>query len=246
MKPSPIVAGVATLFSLGCSDRIPLGVEPSLWMADHESGDFSQWKENGNGGIFTAGDGVLTVVEDPAHGGHYAVKSSISNNGDLSLARLYRQDPLPAEATYSVWLYIPKVYTVGNYWNVFEFSGRRDPANSDTDIALWSLDLRKDPDNQLAWYVYDGIGAQELMPVEPLKAPLGRWFRVTAFLRQATDKTGQVTFWIDDKLFVDESGISTIPSQWMSWSVGSVAGSMPQPADLFLDDAMIGGRRPGG
>lgn len=245
MKPSPIVAGVATLFSLGCSDQIRLGVEPSLWMADHETGDYSQWKEKGGGDTYAAGGGVLSLVEDPVHGGRYAVKSSIINTAEQSLARLYRRDPLPAEAHYSVWLYIPEVYTVGDYWNVFEFSGRRDPADSSTDTPLWSLDLRKDPDNRLEWYVYDVIGEQELTTIDPLKAPIGRWFRVTAFLRQATDNTGQVTFWIDDKLLVDHTGVSTIPSRWMTWSVGSVAERIPQPADLFLDDAMISSHRPG-
>ena len=49
-----------------------------------------------------------------------------------------------------------------------------------------------------------------------------------------------------DQLLSDEVGVSTVPSDWMSWSVGSVAGHMPQPADLYLDDAMISKQRPGG
>jgi hypothetical protein len=240
-----LIAGLATLLQ-GCSEQLPLGVEPSLWMADHETGDFSQWKEGEDGAAFTSSDGTLTLVDKPVHSGRYAVKSSISNTNSPSLARLYRQGDLPEEAYYSTWFYIPQVYSVGDYWNVFEFSGRRDASNANTDLALWSLDLRKDPDNQLEWYVYDKMGAQELLPIEPLKAPLGRWFQVTAFLRQATDQTGQLRFWIDGKLFIDQTGLATVPSQWMSWSVGSVAGHMPQPADLFLDDAMISAQPPGG
>lgn len=242
MKLSIPIA-VWTLLSFGCSDQIPLGTE-QLWMADHETDDFSQWKDGEAGNTFSSKDATLTLVENPVHGGRYAVKSSISNVNDPSLARLYRQDTLPTDAYYSIWFYIPQAYDVSEYWNVFEFSGRRDPANANSSIAVWSLDLRKDPDNQLEWYVYDGIGRQELMPLQPIKAPLGRWFRVTAFVRQATDQSGQLTFWIDDKLFIDQTGISTVPSRWMSWSVGSVASKLPQPADLFLDDAMISSHPP--
>jgi hypothetical protein len=245
VKPSSIITGLATLLSFGCSDQIPLGVEPSLWMADHETGDLSQWKEGENGGFFTSSDGALSIVESPAHRGRYAVKCSINNINNPSMARLYRQNDLPAEAYYSLWIYIPQSYSVGQYWNVFEFSGRRDPSNSNTGIAVWSLDLRQDSDNQLVWYVYDGIGARELMPTPPVVAQFGRWVQVTAFVRQATDQTGQVTFWIDDQILVDEVGLSTVPSDWMSWAVGSVAGHMPQPAELYLDDAMITTYRPG-
>jgi hypothetical protein len=244
VKPSSLIAGLTTLFVFGCSGQIPLGVEPSLWMADHETGDLSQWKEGGTGDTYASSDSTLTLVENLVHGGRYAVKSSINNVNHPSLARLYRQD-LPPEAYFTVWLYFPQAYDVGDYWNVFEFTGRRDSANAMSETALWSLNLRKDSHNQLAWYVYDDIGGQELLAVEPLKAPIGRWFAVTAYVRQATDQTGQLTFWIDGKLFINETGRATVPSLWMRWSVGNVAERMPQPADLFLDDAIITDHRPG-
>jgi hypothetical protein len=68
-------------------------------------------------------------------------------------------------------------------------------------------------------------------------------------MHQAMDNTGRVTFWIDGTLLVDVSGVSTVPSSWLSWNVGGSASNMnvggsasnitQQPAELFLDDAAI-------
>lgn len=229
---------LALPFAVGCSARVGLGVEPFLWMADHETGDLSQWSEGNTGGTLTSSDGSLGLVTDPVHGGHYAALASIKSVNSTSYARLYRQDNLPAEGYYSIWFYLPSTYAVGQYWNIFELSGRRDASTPNTGVALWSLDLRQES-GQLTFYVYDGARAQELKPSAPVAAPIGRWFRVLAFVRQATDQTGRVTFWIDDTLFIDANDVSTVPSAWMSWAVGSAAGQMPQPADIYLDDAMI-------
>jgi len=225
-------------FAVGCSDHAFLGIEPPWWEADHETGDLSQWQQGGTGGTSVSRDATLTIVESPVYSGHYAVRSS-TNTGNPSYARLSRQDNLPEEAYYSAWFYIPTPYAVGQYWNVFEFSGRSDSTNANTGVALWSLDLRQQSSGELVWYVYDDAAGRELKPSNPVMAPIGRWFRIEAFVRQATDQTGRVAFWIDDALFIDESAVSTVPSNWMAWSVGSAAGQMPQPADLYIDDAEI-------
>jgi hypothetical protein len=234
------IAGLAaiTLLVLGCSDQAFLGIEPPWWKADHETDDFSQWQQDKAGGTSVSRDGTLTIVETPVHSGHYAVKSSVGT-GNPSHARLYRQDNLPVEGYYSAWFYIPTPYAVGQFWNIFEFSGRTDPTNANTGVAVWSLDLRQQSTGELLWYVYDDAGSRELKPSNPVVAPIGRWFRIQAFVRQAIDRTGRVTFWIDGALFIDQSAVSTVPSNWMSWSLGSAAGQMPQPADLYVDDAEI-------
>jgi len=234
------IAGLAAVmpFTVGCSDHAFLGSEPPWWQADYETGDFSQWQQSGTIGTNVSRDGMLAIVESPVHSGHYAARSS-TNTGNPSYARLYLQDNLPVEAYYSVWFYIPTQYAVGQYWNVFEFSGRSDPTNANTGMAIWSLDLRHGSTGELVWYVYDDVGSRELKPGNPVMAPIGRWFRVQAFVRQATDLTGRVSFWIDDALFIDQRAVSTVPSAWMAWSVGSAAGQMPQPADLYIDDAGI-------
>jgi hypothetical protein len=237
------IAALAVSSSLvvGCADRALLGLEPPHWKADLETGDFSQWSTGGNGGTFVSTNGSLTLVESPVHGGRYAMKASISAAGNLTYARAFRQDGLPAQAYYSVWFYLPQRYTVtGLYWNVFEMSGRNDPANANSAVAIWSLNLRQSSAGDLVWYVWDGLRSQDLLPTASVSPPIGRWFRVEAFIRQATDQTGRAAFWIDGKPFIDQGGVSTVPTDWMSWTVGSVSPDLAeQPADIYIDDAMI-------
>jgi hypothetical protein len=88
--------------------------------------------------------------------------------------------------------------------------------------------------------VWDGLRSQEVKPPTPVSPPIARWFRVEAFVRQATDSTGRAAIWIDGQPFIDQTGVSTVPSNWMSWTVGSVSIDIAeQPADIYIDDAMI-------
>jgi hypothetical protein len=243
VKPRFAIACLAasTSFSAGCRDQALLGTEPPDWLADHETGDFSQWSTGGNGGTFVSNDGALNIVETPAHGGRYAAKSSINATGRLAYARVFRQENLPEQAYFGAWFYLPQSYTVtGQYWNLFEFSGRDDPTNTNTTIPLWSLNLRQSSDSKLIWYVWDGLRSQEVKPADPVSPPIGRWFRVLAFVHQATDQTGRAAFWIDDAPFIDQSGVSTVPNNWMSWTVGGLSLDIAeQPAEVYIDDAMI-------
>jgi hypothetical protein len=92
----------------------------------------------------------------------------------------------------------------------------------------------------MSWYLFDGQRQKRYPPQVTTVAPIGRWFLVEAFMHQAMDNTGRVTFWIDGSLLVDVSGVSTVPSSWLSWNVGGSAYNITQqPAEIFLDDAAI-------
>jgi hypothetical protein len=233
---------VAALTALGaCSDQIHLGSE---WFADHETGDLSQWAEGGAsaGGQIQTTDAELTVVSSPSpHGGRFTARSAISPTGrGTSYARLYRWGELPNDAYYKVWMWIPARYTIGQYWNVFEFQGRTDPADPNSYKYLWSLDLEQASNGDMSWYLYDDLRGRNYPPATPTVAPIGRWFLVEAFMHQATDNSGRVTFWIDGTLLVDVPGVSTVLSAWLSWNVGGAAPDITaQPAEIFLDDAAI-------
>ena len=69
-------------------------------------------------------------------------------------------------------------YAVGQFWNIFEFSGRADPTNPNTGVAVWSLDLRQQSTGELTWYVYDNAGSRELKPSNPVVAPI-RWWHLS-------------------------------------------------------------------
>ncbi len=260
---------VAALASLGaCSDKIDLGLEKYYWSADFETGDLSQWSklstfeplargpsssaEAGPPNAFTGGQAKstgsasLTIVDTPVHSGNFAAKSAIDATGSVSFARLCRWGTLPQDAYYSVWMYIPTNYTIGNYWNLFEFQGRSDPADPATQVFLWSLDVARRSDGQMSWYVWDWQRSHQLNPAVSTVAPVGRWFRVEAFMHQATDNSGDVKFWVDGVLLLEASGVSTLTSDWLYWAVGGAAIDITeQPAEVFLDDAAILREGPG-
>ncbi len=235
-----------------CSDQIHLGSAlpgpdasdatpaPLYWFADHETGDLSQWAEGASSDQIVSADAQLTVVNSPTHSGRFAVRSAIYAAARTSYARLFRAGNLPNDAYFRVWMYIPQNYTIGQYWNVFEFQGRTDPANPSSYVYLWSLDLEQASTGDMSWYLYDTPRAHKYLPATTTVAPIGRWFLVEAFMNQATDNTGRVTFWIDGNQLVDVSGVSTVPSMWLSWNVGGSASNITEePAEIFLDDAAI-------
>jgi hypothetical protein len=246
LKPSGLLAfAVLGLTTFGaCNDQIHLGTtSPIYWSADFETGDLSQWSEGGAtaGGDVLTSDGQLTVVTAPtAHSGRFAARSAISASGNISYARLYRWGQLPQDAYFSVWMLIQQRYTIAKYWNVFEFQARTNPADPATLQYPWSLNLERRTDSELYWYLFDGQRQQRIEPAIAQTAPIGRWFQVEAFMHQAPDSTGRVTFSIDGTLFADVGGVSTVPSAWLSWVVGGVSPNITeQPAELFLDDAVI-------
>jgi hypothetical protein len=228
-----------------CSDQIDLGTDSRYWFADFETGNLSQWQEEDGSGTSAGGqlstlDAQLGVVSSPApHGGRFAAESAIFAAGRQSYARLFRAGNLPNDAYFRVWMYIPARYTIKQYWNVFEFQGRSDPANPGSYVYLWSLDLQAS-NGEMSWYLFDDQRAVQYNPTVTTVAPIGRWFLVEAFMHQATDNSGRVTFWIDGNLLVDVTGVSTVPTMWLSWNVGGSASNITeQPAKIFLDDAEI-------
>ena len=253
------VLSIAALVALGaCSDQIHLGSAlstpdasdasdaldatpaPPYWFADHETGDLSQWAEGAVSDQIVSADAQLTIVNSPTHSGRFAVRSAIYAATRSSYARLFRSWVLPNDAYFRVWMYIPQNYTIGLYWNVFEFQGRSNPADPSSYVYLWSLDLQQASNGEMSWYLYDDQRKIPHNPSVTTVAPVGRWFLVEAFMHQATDNTGQVTFWIDGNLLVDVTGVSTVPSMWLSWNVGGSASNITeQPAEIFLDDAAI-------
>jgi hypothetical protein len=204
----------------------------------------SQWFDGGSsagGQLLSSVDTAeLTVVTSPTHNGRFAVRSAIFATGKTSYARLFRCGNLPNDAYFRVWMWIPQNYGIGLYWNVFEFQGRTDPADSNSFRYLWSLDLAQASNGDMVWYLYDDMRLKKYPPTPTMVAPIQRWFLVEAFMHQAMDNSGHVTFWIDGNLLADVSGVSTVPSMWLSWNVGGSASNITeQPAEIFLDDAAI-------
>jgi hypothetical protein len=231
----------ATLALGACTGKLHLGTEPPVWQADHETGDLSQWAAGeGDAAVMLASAGVLTVESDQVHSGNWAVLATISTVDGLSFAQLKHRD-IRHDAHFSAWFYIPRRYTILGYWDLFEFQGLAFPGIDTTETTLWSVDLRGGGDGaDMTWYLWDNTRAMEYGPDVPLVAPIGRWFRIEAFVHQATDDSGRITVWIDGTKLADVSGVPTVPTSWLGWSVGSASNAIAEESvELFLDDATI-------
>lgn len=239
-RPPALLPLSAALALAACTGKLHLGTEPPLWQADHETGDLSQWLVGeGDAGVTLTSQGTLTVQDDQAHSGSSAVLATISTADGLAVARLNRRD-LPQDAHLSAWFYIPRPYTIVGYWNLFELQGLAFPGIDATETPLWSVDLRGGAGTDMTWYLWDDLHAVEYSPEVPLVAPIGRWFRIEAVVHQATDDTGRITVWLDGSKLADVTGIPTVPTPWLGWSVGSASNDIAeQPVDLYLDDAAI-------
>jgi hypothetical protein len=231
----PVVLGL-----MACTGKIHLGTEPPLWQADHETGDLSQWTaREADAGVSIASGGTLTVESDQVHSGSSAVLATIATADGLSFARLNRRD-VPQDAHFSAWFYIPRPYTIVGYWNLFELEGLTYPGIDTTESTLWSVDLRAGAGTDMTWYLWDNLRGVEYGPDVPLVAPVGRWFRIEAFVHQATDNSGRISVWIDDTKLAEVSGVATVPTLWLGWSVGSSSNAIAEePVEAYLDDATI-------
>lgn len=227
-----------------CTGKIDLGTEPPIWQADHETGDLSQWTAGeADAGVSVVSGGTLTVEGDQVHSGSSAVLVTIATADGLSFARLNRRG-VPQDAHFSAWFYIPRRYTILGYWNLFEFTGLTYPAMDVTETTLWSVDLRGGGDTDMTWYLWDNTRAVEHGPEIPLAAPIGRWFLIEAFFHQALDDSGRIAVWIDGTKLAEVSGVPTVPTLWLGWSVGSSSNAIAeQPVESYLDDAKIVARR---
>lgn len=235
-----ILALWATLGLGACTGKLNLGSEPPVWQADHETGDLSQWSAGeGDAGVMLATAGMLTVQGDQVHSGTSAVLATITTVDGLSFAQLKHRQ-VPQDAHFGAWFYIPKRYTILGYWNLFEFQGLAYPSIDTTETTVWSVDLRGGGDTDMTWYLWDNTRGVEYSPEAPLAAPVGRWFRIEAFVHQATDASGRIAVWIDGTKLADVSGVPTVPTLWLGWSVGSASNAIAEdPVEVYLDDATI-------
>ncbi len=91
-------------------------------------------------------------------------------------------------------------------------------------------------------------GFRRYSPLEEVSIPTGRWFNITARLRQSKDFDGLIQFWVDGQLALSQEGVRTsygncAYNAWCSsneWSVNNYSDSLsPTPASLYIDDAEI-------
>jgi len=235
--------------------QVPLA--GTLWSADHETGDLSQWYADEGGGEFNSGAASSSATNEVAHSGRYSARITIRTPG-TSAVRLFRwnESRTIPEAYYSAWYYFPRGYRVADWWNVFQFKSRNGAAND----PFWSLQVGNRPSGAMYLYLdwWDGLtiegphrgefgGRSYDQTVKDV--PVGNWTHIQVFLRQSGFFDGQVIVWQDGGELFNVRDVRTrypAANGANEWSVNNYAAAiMPSPTTIYIDDAVISRSRIG-
>jgi hypothetical protein len=241
---------MATSTAACSAGPLNLGQGPDiLWWTDHETGDVSDWEQDG-GSIWTAAGGQLDVVTGVARSGRYALRASATSSDMLSEAVVQRAGVMPVDAYYSAWYFVPVAETPIHYWVFFKLRSRcvaSDPSAGAAEV--WDLDFLADGAGGMRFGLFGHAKNANEPPVAMPSVPIGRWFQIEAFLRATDDDTGQLTVWMDDVNIFDVQARPTWPTQVMpcvEWSVGGITDMITPPsATFYVDDAAISKKRLG-
>jgi Polysaccharide lyase len=235
-----LVLVAAAAAAPACSPRLNLGSE-FLWLAQHETGDLSEWTEGGKGGTSAdMPDTSLAVSTDFAHSGKYSVKLSNAAVTNYETARLWRSDNYPEEAYYSAWYYLPRAYQTTDDWTIMQIRAPV-PQDPTTISLLFDIDLRSVPGGDMIVTVFDHrpqyLRAPTPDPAIPV--PIGAWFQLVAYFRNVADDTGRLTLWLDGQLLYDLHRPSGF-NQTVYFTPCSVSEDLsPVASVIYMDDAGV-------
>jgi len=111
-----------------------------------------------------------------------------------------------------VWMYIPQNYTIVCIGTLFEFQGTRQSCGPQHLSVPVEPRPGASPEPAICpGYLYDDVRLKNYPPATTTVAPIGRWFLVEAFMHQATDNSGRVTFGSTAICLVDVPGYQPYP-----------------------------------
>jgi hypothetical protein len=240
------LAGFVAAVGTGCGQRLDVGSD-LLWTGLFEGANFDEWMGDnaGTAQAFPAPPNVIEISTERVHHGAYAAKLTIdaAAGGSRASAVLTRAGTLPVEAFYSAWYYVPRSVTVGDYWVIFKFR-QQDQSTMD---ELYDLDLINLPTGEMSLLLYDHrLQGNVALDVTNPVVPVGQWFQIEAFYRNAQDDSGRLTFWLDGRPIVDIANQPMAPTPWVEWDASSIAQNLnPSTAVLYIDDCAVSRARVG-
>ena len=244
-----LVAGAGGVGATGCGQELAVGSDV-LWTARFEGADLSEWTDapGGASAAFPATN-AIDVLAERAFQGRFAARLTIQtpSDGTQANAGLNRSGFLPIEGYYSAWYYLPRTIKVGTFWVIFKFRMRSVADDASTTDELFDLNFTNTVDGGMSLRLYDhrNGGGNVSLAVDAPTVPVGRWFQVESFYRNAQDASGRLTFWLDGRQIVDVDG-AMAPTPWVAWEVVSVAVDLdPSTAVLYVDDCAISRTRVG-
>lgn len=217
---------IFALFPTGCGRPLDLGTD-IIWSTSFEDGGLSSLSvAPGSGGFYTsdAGESGVGISAEQAHTGRYSAKitsvASIPHPGTEPPGGggLYKTGEFPEEAYYSAWYYLPRpsesddamapaYYVTTTLWSILKFQGVLDPdAGPDGGLSqVLDLSLESQADHSITLVLGDANHTYLTSPL-PLKVPIipiGQWFQIEAFYRNAIDSSGHFTVWFDGTQIYD-------------------------------------------
>ncbi|GJQ59824.1 MAG: hypothetical protein D8M57_11320 [Candidatus Scalindua sp. AMX11] len=234
-----------------------------VWSADHETGDLSQWDEEGPAGSqwwgsYDNGDCLRPpkgVTSEQSHSGEYSVKMSLGSWDPDGGCRQFRyiESRTGDSFYYSSWLYFPTHYVIDNWANVIQFKSQSPTKNN----PVWVLELRNRNNGAMYFMLtWQGVMAG---PTEDenkvLKhyhqtvkdVPENQWIHIEVYLKQSSGYTGRISFWQDGVQIYDMDKVKTkYPDGDNRWSINAYGDKIsPMPFTVYVDDTAISTTRIG-
>ncbi len=149
-RTAAALAALALAGALASAPAVPEATAQAgavLWRADHEEGTLADWDPDGGGGEFNSGNGDTSAA---TFDGRRVARQAITMNGASNNGtRMFRWSEADrySEAYYSTWVYVPQRYSVGGWWNFFQFKSKS--ADGSKNDAFWQLNIRNRLDGQM-------------------------------------------------------------------------------------------------
>jgi hypothetical protein len=202
-----------------------------LWHADHEPGTLDQWLADDAGWKYTQGSGELSVTQDHARSGDYALAATIATEDGAMHQAVMGRDITLEQGRYGAWYYFPEAPTT-DYWVIMKLSNGRDGDRFDIDVhAPGGAPARL----RLYEHGEDYITAPAESPL-----PIGQWVHVEALYRSTPEDDGRLLVLQNGEVALDTGPRSTARDASVSFLVGSVSWWIAGGAQtIYVDDASI-------
>lgn len=239
----------------GCMARESAVFPPagSVWYADHETGDASQWPSI-TATWDDAGCRDHRVVRHRNAIGRYAMKMTIDQESlDKAGCRQARLAEVQSGNTYvyDVSYYLPqKVATLYEMWNVFQYKSvcsgctESDPMFTvgfeGNPIPTVVLNWKGGNDGLVGPFADSGVVPNQEWDSD-VPVQFKRWQKLSVLLDQSTTFDGHITVWFNGAKLFDFANVRTgYDSGDMRWSVNNYsAGLTVDPYTLYIDNASI-------
>ena len=233
-----------------------------LWSDGMEDGTLDGWGGASftGGGEFDSGAGASAASRDVAHTGSWSAKMALPDGSGGTRLFRWREPRQYRDLVFSAWFYIPRDYTLtgdpsSRFWNVFQFKSRSTSNSVDpffdltvTNPSPGSMRLNLDWSPRTLEGPSPGESGLRRFTQSTTDIPVGRWFQLTAELRQSSAFDGALRIWQDAQLLFDLAGIRTsyqncAYNAWCGsneWSINNYSDALsPAPAVIYTDDASI-------